>query len=284
MKIAVTYEDGNVFQHFGHTQQFKIYYVDGNKIAETEIVDSNGSGHEALADVLADQMVDTLICGGLGQGAQDALTDAGIEVYTGATGDADLAVEEFLAGQLISQGVNCDHHGHEEEHDCGSCGGGCSGCGGGCSSAAQFIEGPNAGKVVRVHYTGTLNDGTKFDSSYDRDEPLEFICGIGMMIRGFDAACVDMKVGEEKDIKLSPAEAYGESNPAAIFELEQSMLPGSEDLEVGEDVVLTNSIGQPTQAKVIAKTETTITFDTNHPMVGKELNFHIEMVEIKEEL
>lgn len=283
MRIAVTYEDGKVFQHFGHTETFKVYNVEDDKIESTEMLASNGSGHEALADVLKDNGVNVLICGGCGQGAQDALTASGIEVVSGAEGDTDEAVQAYLKGELVSAGVNCDHHGHdhEEGEGCGSnCGGGCSGCSGGCGSQMPLIEGPNAGKIVKVHYIGTFNDGTKFDSSYDRGEPIEFICGVGQMIPGFDMACASLEVGQVVDAKLTPDMAYGEHNPNAVFTFEQSMLPGSEDLEVGEDVVLTNSLGQPTQAKVTAKDETTITFDTNHPMVGKELNFRIEMIDI----
>lgn len=82
---------------------------------------------------------------------------------------------------------------------------------------------------VQVHYTGTFNDGTKFDSSYDRGEPLEFICGAGMMIKGFDEAVKDMAVGEVKDIHLMPADAYGEANPAYILTIEIAELPGSEN-------------------------------------------------------
>lgn len=284
MRIAVTYEDGNVFQHFGHTETFKIYDVDDNKVVSTELMDSNGSGHEALADVLYEKGVDVLICGGCGQGAADALTDAGIEVVSGANGDADEAVETYLLGQLESAGVNCDHHDHDhEEGGCGSsCGGGCSGCSG-CGPQMPVIEGANVGKIVKVHYIGTLNDGTQFDSSYDRGEPIEFICGVGQMIPGFDMACANLEVGQVVDAKLPPEMAYGKHNPNAVHKLEQTLLPGCEELEVGEDVVLTNSLGQPTQAKVVAKDETTITFDTNHPMVGKELNFRIEMVEIVSE-
>ena len=92
MRVAVTYEDGNVFQHFGHTEKFKIYEVEDGKIVSDSIMDTNGTGHEALADLLADRGVDALICGGMGQGAKDALTAAGLQICAGAEGDADAAV------------------------------------------------------------------------------------------------------------------------------------------------------------------------------------------------
>ena len=140
----------------------------------------------------------------------------------------------------------------------------------------------NENKKVQVHYTGTFNDGTKFDSSYDRGEPLEFICGAGMMIKGFDEAVKDMAVGEVKDIHLMPADAYGEPNPAYILTTEIAELPGSKKLEVGNRVQLTNTAGQPVPAKVVEKTETMITFDANHEMAGKELNFKIELVSVED--
>ena len=143
------------------------------------------------------------------------------------------------------------------------------------------ITGRNVGKTCRTHYKGTFNDGTQFDSSYDRGEPLEFVCGAGQMIKGFDAAVADMEPGEVKDIHLMPEEAYGQPNPDAIFELEIEQLPGSEDLTVGQQVYLTNQMGQPFPVKVTDKTEKTITFDANHEMAGKELNFKIELVEVK---
>ena len=139
----------------------------------------------------------------------------------------------------------------------------------------------NVNKTCKVHYTGTFNDGTKFDSSYDRGEPLEFVCGAGMMIKGFDEAVKDMEVGQIIDIHLMPEEAYGMPDPRAIFTLEIAQLPGSEDLEVGQQVYLSNQYGQPFPVKVNAKDEKTITFDANHEMAGKELNFRIELVEVK---
>ena len=284
MKIAVTYENGKVFQHFGKTETFKVYGVEEGKVISSEVISSNGEGHGALAGVLEGQGVDVLICGGLGGGAQAALAEAGIEVCSGAEGDADQAVEAYLKGELISTGVNCDHHHEEEEgHSCGSnCGdGGCSGCGGGCGSHQPSFEGPNVGKICRTHYRGTFNDGSQFDSSYDRGEPLEFTCGAGQMILGFDKAVATMEVGEKVTVHLMPEEAYGMSDPNAIFTVEIAQLPGSEDLTVGQQVYLSNQYGQPFPVKVNAKDEKTITFDANHEMAGKELNFEIELVEVK---
>ncbi len=138
----------------------------------------------------------------------------------------------------------------------------------------------NENKKCKVHYTGTFNDGTKFDSSYDRGEPLEFVCGAGMMIKGFDEAVKDMEVGQIKDIHLMPEEAYGQPDPENIFTVQISSLPGSEELTNGQQVYLSNELGQPFPVKVVEKDETTITFDANHEMAGKELNFKIELVEV----
>ena len=287
MKIAVTYDNGNVFQHFGRTEQFKVYEVEDNKVVSSEVIGSGGTGHGALAGLLAGQDVDVLICGGIGGGAQAALAEAGVELCAGAEGNTDEAVEAYLRGELVSTGANCDHH-HEEGHDCGghdeghSCGDGCgSSCGGGCGSSRPAFEGKNVGKTCRAHYRGTFNDGTQFDSSYDRGEPLEFVCGAGQMILGFDKAVADMEVGQTVDVHLMPEEAYGMPDPAAVFTVEIAQLPGSEELEAGQQVYLSNQFGQPFPVKVTAKDETTITFDANHEMAGKELNFRIELVEVK---
>ena len=127
MKIAVTYENGQVFQHFGHTEQFKVYDVEDGKITSSEIVDTDGQGHGALAGFLFGGGVDVLICGGIGGGARNALAEAGIQLYPGATGDADEQVASFLAGSLnYDPNTMCNHHGeghtcgdHSEEHSCG---------------------------------------------------------------------------------------------------------------------------------------------------------------------
>ena len=287
MKIAVTYDNGEIFQHFGKTESFKVYEVEDNKVVSSEVIGSNGTGHGALAGLLAEQGVNVLICGGIGGGAQTALTEAGIELCAGAQGNTDQAVESYLKGELVSSGANCDHHHHEAGHSCGSheeghscgdsCGGGCGGCGG----SQPQLTGRNVGKTCRTHYRGTFNDGTQFDSSYDRGEPLEFICGAGQMIRGFDAAVADMEVGQIIDVHLMPEEAYGMADPNAIFTMEIAQLPGSEDLTVGQQVYLSNQFGQPFPVKVTAKDEKNITFDANHEMAGKELNFKIELVEVK---
>lgn len=281
MKIAIPVSNGEIFQHFGRTEQFKLYEVEDNMVVSCDLLDSNGTGHEALAELLAENGVEFVICGGMGEGANRALFDAGIIPISGAEGDPDEAVAEFLSGDLLSAGCNCDHHG--EGHECGgSCGGGCGGCGGGCGGGMQLtMEGKNAGKTCQVHYRGTLNDGTQFDSSYDRGEPLEFVCAAGMMIRGFDAAVVNMEVGESADIHLMPEEAYGMPDPNAIFTVPMEQIPGTEDLEIGQQVYLSNAMGQPFAVVVTDKDEVNITFDANHQMAGKELNFHIELLSVE---
>ena len=283
MKIAVTYDNGQVFQHFGRTECFKVYEVEDNTVVASEIIGSNGTGHGALAGLLAEAGIDVLICGGIGGGAQAALEEAGIELVAGAEGNTDEVLDTYLRGELISTGSNCHHHDHEEGHSCGDhgCGGhgeghSCGGCG-----SHSTLEGKNVGKTCRVHYRGTFNDGTQFDASYDRGEPLEFVCGAGMMIKGFDAAVADMEVGQIIDVHLMPEEAYGMPDPNAVMTFEISQLPGSEDLTVGQQVYLSNDMGQPFPVKVTAKTDTTITLDANHEMAGKELNFTIELVEVR---
>lgn len=131
MRIAVTYENGAVFQHFGHSEQFKVYDVEDNKIVKSEVIDTNGSGHGALVDVLAAIKTDVLICGGIGGGAQTALHEANIKIYGGVSGNADQAAEAFLAGNLeFDPNVHCEHHEHDHEaHTCGEHGCGHGHCG-----------------------------------------------------------------------------------------------------------------------------------------------------------
>lgn len=125
MKIAVTFENGQVFQHFGHTEQFKIYEIADGAVTGTSVADTNGSGHGALAGFLQQHGVDTLICGGIGGGARVALEQVGIQLYGGVSGSADQAVADLLAGTLTyNPDVSCSHHHEGEEHDCAhhSCG------------------------------------------------------------------------------------------------------------------------------------------------------------------
>lgn len=122
MRIAVTYENGSIFQHFGHTEQFKLYDIQETQIVKEQIIDASGSGHGALAGFLTENGVDTLICGGIGAGAQMALKEAGVRLYGGVSGSADEAVDALLAGNLgFDPEVHCDHHDqeHGEGHSCG---------------------------------------------------------------------------------------------------------------------------------------------------------------------
>ena len=136
MKLAVTYENGEVFQHFDHTEQFKFYDIENGKIIKEEIVNTNGQGHGALSGFLHSAGIDVVICGGIGGGAQAALAETGIKLYGGVSGSTDQAVNAYLDGTLgYNPNVHCNHH--EEEHSCGehSCGTdkhGCSGNGGNC--------------------------------------------------------------------------------------------------------------------------------------------------------
>ena len=131
MRIAVTYKDGEIFQHFGHTAQFKLYDVENGKIISSEVVDTNGNGHGALAGILSALHVDALICGGIGGGAQAALAAAGIRLYGGVAGNADAAAQALASGSLTcNPNVMCNHHGeHPHEGGCASHGCGSHSCG-----------------------------------------------------------------------------------------------------------------------------------------------------------
>ncbi len=121
MKIAVTYDNGDVFQHFGHTEEFKVYDIEDKKITNTEIVSSNELGHSALAYLLEENKINVLICGGIGGCAIGTLKEYGIELYAGITGSADKAVNDYIEGNLIQiSEANCSHH-EEHEHSSHSC-------------------------------------------------------------------------------------------------------------------------------------------------------------------
>ena len=153
----------------------------------------------------------------------------------------------------------------------------------------------NSGKQVKVHYVGTLDDGSKFDSSRDRGEPLAFTCMAGQMIPGFDEAVRDMEVGETRSVRIPAKDAYGPvveskiikmaimregDDMQALFASGRPIAPrGAERLQVGQHPVLATPEGQPLPCVVVAKDESTITFDMNHELAGKDLTFEIELLE-----
>ena len=140
----------------------------------------------------------------------------------------------------------------------------------------------NEGKKVKVHYTGTLDDGTTFDSSRDRGEPLEFICMAGQMIKGFDAAVRDMAVGDKVTVHLEPSEAYGERRGELVQEFPMSHVPQEmRGVTVGDKLMLRSSQGQPVPVRVARVTPKELYLDMNHEMAGKALNFEIELLEVE---
>ena len=139
----------------------------------------------------------------------------------------------------------------------------------------------NAGMQVSVHYTGTLDDGTKFDSSYDRNEPLTFVCMAGRMIPGFDRAVEDMEVGETKTVHIPCAEGYGEYRQNMLVTLPVSQIPDGDKLPVGEVVYFQSPYG-PLPVKVVSIENGFITLDQNHELAGKDLNFEITLLEVTE--
>ena len=137
----------------------------------------------------------------------------------------------------------------------------------------------NSGKKVKTHYRGTLDDGTQFDSSYDRGEPIEFTCGAGQMIPGFDAAVVDMALGEKKSVHIPAKDAYGEYNEQAVQKIPADQVPNADQLPVGQTVYFNSPYG-PMPAKVVSVTIDEVVLAMNHELAGKDLNFDIELVEV----
>jgi peptidylprolyl isomerase len=135
------------------------------------------------------------------------------------------------------------------------------------------------GDVIRVHYTGTLLDGSQFDSSVGRS-PLEFTVGAGQMIAGFDAGVLGMSAGEKKTIQIDPDNGYGQKDPNAIIEFPTSNVPEGMQVEVGMKLNLQNQYGQPVPVEVIEVKEEVIIMDANHFLAGKDLVFEVELVEI----
>lgn len=136
------------------------------------------------------------------------------------------------------------------------------------------------GDKVKVEYTGTLEDGTVFDSSEKHNAPLEFEVGAGQVIKGFEDALIGMKKGEEKEVKLQPAEAYGDPNPQLIKELPKEQFPKDRELKPGMILGMNLPNGMQIPAKVVNVTDKTVTLDLNHPLAGKVLNLKFKVVDI----
>ncbi len=135
------------------------------------------------------------------------------------------------------------------------------------------------GKKVKIHYTGTLDDGTQFDSSAGRD-PLEFEMGAGMVIPGFEKGVADMEVGDKKTIHIPAVEAYGERREDLVMQFERSQLPEGLEPEVGMGLQMQGPQGQPVPVTVTEVGEENITIDANHQLAGQNLNFELELVEV----
>ena len=137
------------------------------------------------------------------------------------------------------------------------------------------------GNNVKIHYKGTLNDGTEFDNSRNRDATLDFELGSGDMIPGFEKEVIGMKTGQTKEFKIDCAEAYGEHNPEAIVAVPRALFPDDSDLLVGNMVHGKNESGQPLRARILSVGEEEVSLDHNHPLAGQDLNFQVELVEVQ---
>lgn len=140
----------------------------------------------------------------------------------------------------------------------------------------------NNGKKVKAHYRGTLEDGTQFDCSYDRGEPIAFTCGAGQMIAGFDAAVADMQVGEKKTVHIPADQAYGERRDDLVISFPRAKVPNADEMHTGDKVMLSGPMGQPIPAVIAEVTDEAVTVDANHELAGKPLVFEIELVEVEE--
>jgi len=139
------------------------------------------------------------------------------------------------------------------------------------------------GNSVLLHYRGTLNDGSEFDSSYSREEPMKVVTGTGQLIAGFDKALNGMKAGETKTFTLAPAEAYGEVDPESRLTLERTVFPEDFEFEAGMSVPLSGPGGKSFLGSVLEFNDQEVTMDMNHPLAGQDLTFEIEVLEIDEE-
>lgn len=139
----------------------------------------------------------------------------------------------------------------------------------------------NNGKNVKAHYRGTLDDGTQFDSSYDRGEPIAFTCGVGQMIAGFDAAVMDMQVGEKKSVHIPAAQAYGERRDDLLMNFPAEQVPNMEQIKVGDKLFLQAPNGMPIPVTVVDVDASGVVLDANHELAGQDLNFDIELVEVE---
>ncbi|MBQ3171453.1 MAG: peptidylprolyl isomerase [Mailhella sp.] len=137
----------------------------------------------------------------------------------------------------------------------------------------------NKGKKVKVHYTGTLDDGTKFDSSRDRGTPLEFTCMAGQMIPGFDKAVIGHEIGDKFSVNIPAAEAYGEKQEHLLFPVPLDQVPATIKPEVGMHLHVGTNQGE-LEVVIAEVTDTHIVLDANHPMAGKDLNFALEVVAV----
>jgi len=138
------------------------------------------------------------------------------------------------------------------------------------------------GHSVKVHYKGTLDDGTVFDSSHDRGQTLDFELGSGNLVPAFEKGVVGMAAGETKTLKITSADAYGEHNPEAIVKVPKSSFPEGFDFVVGNLVQGENQLGQPIRAIISSVNDEEVLLDHNHPLAGKNLTFEVELVEIDE--